>query len=111
MLLSLTKLSLAGMLVASVSAAPTERNNDKKHGDQKHDDKKDDDNNNRSTTYSECQRPKAQGTQLQGCPEGILYVSQTDPQAEYGTVSQWHVSRFTRLTSWLSQISSAIRSL
>lgn len=110
MLLSLTKLSLAGLLVSSVSAAPAERNNDKKHGDKKHDDKKND-NNNRSTTYSECQRPKPQGTQLQGCPEGILYVSQTDPQAEYGTVSQWHLSRFVRLTPWLSQISSAIRSL
>nr|XP_018261327.1 uncharacterized protein I303_05764 [Kwoniella dejecticola CBS 10117]OBR83485.1 hypothetical protein I303_05764 [Kwoniella dejecticola CBS 10117] len=37
-------------------------------------------------TYGDCQRPKAQGTQLQGCPNGTLYVSQTDPQAEYGTI-------------------------
>lgn len=88
MLLSLTKLSLAGLFLASVSAAPAERNNDKKHDDNKNHDKDNHDKDNRSTTYAECQRPKAQGTQLQGCPDGTLYVSQTDPQAEYGSVSQ-----------------------
>jgi 1-acyl-sn-glycerol-3-phosphate acyltransferase len=70
--LSLTDLSLLGLFLSSVSAIPTTRNNDKK---------------NRATTYSECQKPKPQGKQLDGCPEGTLYVSQTDPQANYGSVS------------------------
>lgn len=84
MLLSVTKLSVAGLFLAAVSAAPTERDNDKNHGNNG----KGHDKENRSTTYSECQRPKPQGQQLQGCPEGTLYVSQTDPQAEYGSVSR-----------------------
>jgi hypothetical protein len=40
-----------------------------------------------NSTYSWCQYPKEQGLQLNGCPDGTVYVSQTDPQAEYGTVS------------------------
>ncbi|KAF7970318.1 hypothetical protein HWV62_24392 [Athelia sp. TMB] len=40
-----------------------------------------------NSTYSQCQYPKAQGLQLDGCPTGTLYVSQTDPQAGYGTIS------------------------
>ncbi|WRT68267.1 uncharacterized protein IL334_005243 [Kwoniella shivajii] len=39
-----------------------------------------------ANTYAECQRPKSQGQQLQGCPNGTIYVSQTDAQAEYGTI-------------------------
>lgn len=70
--LSLTDLSIVGLFLSSVSAVPTTRNNDKK---------------NRATTYSECQKLKPQGEQLNGCPEGTLYVSQTDPQANYGSVS------------------------
>jgi hypothetical protein len=53
-------------------AAPTERNNGGK--------------NKASTTYSECQRPKPQGQQLNSCPNGTVYVSQTDPQSSYGSV-------------------------
>lgn len=34
----------------------------------------------------QCQHPKAQGKQLQDCPEGTLYVSQSDPQAEYDSI-------------------------
>lgn len=36
---------------------------------------------------ADCQRPKEQGRQLEGCPEGTIYVSLTDPQSDYGTVS------------------------
>lgn len=78
MLLSLANLSVLGLFMGVASAVPTERNNDNKKA--------------RSTTYSECQRPKPQGQQLQGCPDGTLYVSQTDPQAEYGTVSRMRCS-------------------
>ncbi len=39
-----------------------------------------------NATYSWCQYPKDQGKQLTGCPNGTIYVSQTDPQAQYGTV-------------------------
>nr|XP_019011322.1 uncharacterized protein I206_03420 [Kwoniella pini CBS 10737]OCF50103.1 hypothetical protein I206_03420 [Kwoniella pini CBS 10737] len=39
-----------------------------------------------SNTFKECQKPKNQGNQLEGCPNGTLYVSQNDPQAEFGTI-------------------------
>jgi hypothetical protein len=39
-----------------------------------------------NTTWSWCQYPKAQGQQLTGCPSGTVYVSQTDPQAGFGTI-------------------------
>ncbi|PWN47469.1 pectin lyase-like protein [Violaceomyces palustris] len=39
-----------------------------------------------ATTYSECQRPKPQGQQLESCPAGTVYVSQTDPQSTFGTI-------------------------
>ncbi len=39
-----------------------------------------------NTTWSWCQYPKAQGQQLMGCPNGTVYVSQTDPQAGFGTI-------------------------
>ncbi|KAJ9117738.1 hypothetical protein QFC20_000016 [Naganishia adeliensis] len=71
--LSLTDLCILGLFLSSVSAVPTTRNNDKK---------------NRATTYSECQKLKPQGEQLNGCPEGTLYVSQTDPQANYGSIQK-----------------------
>lgn len=35
-----------------------------------------------------CQQPKELGSQLDGCPNGTLYVSQTDPQAPYGQISE-----------------------
>lgn len=40
-----------------------------------------------NSTYAACQFPRAQGQQLSGCPAGTLYVSQTDPQAGYGTIN------------------------
>ncbi|KZP27716.1 carbohydrate esterase family 8 protein [Athelia psychrophila] len=40
-----------------------------------------------NAVYSQCQYPKPQGSQLDGCPNGTFYVSQTDPQAGYGTIS------------------------
>jgi hypothetical protein len=36
--------------------------------------------------YAACQLPKQQGRQLEGCPNGTIYVSQTDPQAKYGSI-------------------------
>lgn len=71
--LFLADVSLLGLFLSSVAAHPTARNNGKKP--------------HKDTTYAECQRPKEQGKQLQGCPEGTVYVSQTDPQANYGSVS------------------------
>lgn len=61
-------------LAAAISchAAPTERNNGGK--------------GKVTTTYAECQRPKPQGQQLNSCPNGTVYVSQTDPQSSYGSV-------------------------
>lgn len=56
----------------SCHAAPTERNNGGKK--------------KASTTYAECQRPKAQGQQLNSCPNGTVYVSQTDSQSSFGSV-------------------------
>ena len=41
----------------------------------------------KNATYATCQMPKPQGQQLNGCPNGTLYVSQTDPQAGYGQIS------------------------
>ncbi|KAG8854802.1 hypothetical protein FRB96_007331 [Tulasnella sp. 330] len=39
------------------------------------------------TTYAACQLPaKVQGTQLANCPNGTVYVSQTDPEARYGSI-------------------------
>ncbi|KAJ9092222.1 hypothetical protein QFC19_008759 [Naganishia cerealis] len=72
---TIISLSIAGLITATIGqAAPAARNNG--HGGKKGD----------STTYAECQRPKdVQGTQLQGCPENTVYVSQTDPQSEFGT--------------------------
>lgn len=40
-----------------------------------------------ANTWAACQAPKAIGKQLEGCPNGTVYVSQTDPQAGYGTIS------------------------
>lgn len=40
-----------------------------------------------NSTYSYCQLPKPQGQQLLGCPNGTVYVSQTDPQSGFGSVS------------------------
>jgi hypothetical protein len=37
--------------------------------------------------YADCQLPRPQGQQLSLCPNGTLYVSQTDPQAGYGSIS------------------------
>lgn len=37
--------------------------------------------------YADCQLPRPQGQQLSMCPNGTLYVSQSDPQAGYGTIS------------------------
>ncbi|GHJ83824.1 hypothetical protein NliqN6_0226 [Naganishia liquefaciens] len=53
-------------------AAPTKRNN----GGQ----------NKGTTTYADCQRPKPQGQQLSSCPNGTVYVSQTDPQSSFGSI-------------------------
>jgi len=39
-----------------------------------------------NSTISQCQYLRPQGQQLQGCLNGTLYVSQTDPQAGYGTI-------------------------
>lgn len=91
--LSLIDLSLLGLFLSSVTAVPTARNNDKSHGKGK------------DTTYAECQRPKEQGKQLQGCPEGTVYVSQTDPQANYGSVSPF--SPFCRVELMASRRSKA----
>ncbi|KAL7424629.1 hypothetical protein Q5752_000313 [Cryptotrichosporon argae] len=41
---------------------------------------------NRTSAYAACQSPRSQGQQLALCPNGTLYVSQTDPEAEYGTI-------------------------
>jgi hypothetical protein len=41
-----------------------------------------------NSTWAACQHPRAQGSQLDQCPNGTLYVSQTDPQAEFGQVSR-----------------------
>jgi hypothetical protein len=68
----------------SSSAAPTERNNGGK--------------NKASTTHSECQRPKPQGQQLNSCPNGTVYVSQTDPQSSYGSVRIIYVEDLLLLT-------------
>lgn len=70
-------LALCSFLAGQSMAMPAARNNGKAVGHHKAGD---------PTTYSACQMPKAQGEQLQGCPEGTLYVSQTDPQAGYGSV-------------------------
>ena len=74
---NIVNLSIAGLIAASVGqAAPAARNNGKNG------------KGSASTTYAECQRPKdVQGTQLQGCPNNTLYVSQTDPQSGFGSVS------------------------
>ena len=72
---NLTKFSVVALLVALASGAvPTERNNGGKK-------------NKNATTFSECQRPRAQGHQLESCPNGTVYVSQTDPQSNFGSVS------------------------
>lgn len=40
-----------------------------------------------NATYAACQYPASkQGTQLQHCPNGTIYVSQTDPQATFGSI-------------------------
>ena len=39
------------------------------------------------TQYAACQMPQQQGQQLSKCPNGTIYVSQTDPQAGYGQIS------------------------
>jgi hypothetical protein len=39
-----------------------------------------------NSTWAACQYPRAQGSQLDQCPNGTLYVSQTDPQAGFGQV-------------------------
>ncbi|KAJ9092225.1 hypothetical protein QFC19_008762 [Naganishia cerealis] len=75
MRLPLLGLVLSGLLAGTSLAVPTARNNG-------HHNKGD-----KMTTYSACQMPKPQGQQLSECPDGTLYVSQTDPQAEYGTAS------------------------
>ncbi|KAG7531051.1 hypothetical protein FFLO_04606 [Filobasidium floriforme] len=41
-----------------------------------------------NSTWAACQYPRAQGSQLDQCPNGTLYVSQTDPQAGFGQVSR-----------------------
>ncbi|KAJ9103773.1 hypothetical protein QFC21_002235 [Naganishia friedmannii] len=75
---NIVNLAITGLVTASVGqAAPAARNNGKSS------------KGSSSTTYAECQRPKdVQGTQLQGCPNGTIYVSQTDPQSGFGSIQQ-----------------------
>ncbi|KAJ9121106.1 hypothetical protein QFC24_005087 [Naganishia onofrii] len=58
-------LALCSFLAGQSMAMPAARNNGKAVGHHKAGD---------PTTYSACQMPKAQGEQLQGCPEGTLYI-------------------------------------
>lgn len=41
----------------------------------------------KTTPYARCQAPQPQGKQLDGCPRGTLFVSQTDPQSQFGTIN------------------------
>ncbi|KAI5453717.1 hypothetical protein NCC49_005533 [Naganishia albida] len=69
---NLAKLSAVGLLAAlACGAAPSERNNGGKKN---------------KGTYSECQKPRPQGRQLEACPNGTVYVSQTDPQSNFGSI-------------------------
>ncbi|KAJ9103766.1 hypothetical protein QFC21_002228 [Naganishia friedmannii] len=77
MRLPILGLALSSLLAGQSMAMPAARNNGKAIGHHKAGD---------PTTYSACQMPKAQGEQLNGCPTGTLYVSQTDPQAGYGSI-------------------------
>ncbi|KAL7408821.1 carbohydrate esterase family 8 protein [Mrakia frigida] len=40
-----------------------------------------------SSSFSACQNPKTQGSRLEGCPPNTLFVSQTDPQSQYGSTN------------------------